>query len=421
MKVNKTRIGILAGLLVVSAAIFAPLYAVFASNTPIRSVSFKSSTANYDNGDAGAWKIDEEAYWTKKGYANVKLTVNAIPARSSKHYDMVLLVDEGGFKGGEKINEGKSDLVDFAHLVLSDGQSRVAVVGFSLDGQVLSDFTDNESTVTSAINSLSAGSFSNFYKGFKTVNTLLDNYTAAEGRELVIVLATDGYPDVDYPQERAEYRLLKDKFAGSKVYGIQYRGGNVSPMLDDVTDVAVSCKNYTDFEEALVTTTGAGNKFEHLIISDYIDNEYFELTGEVKRDFGAYQLGTAEDGTPMVIWDVSGGSLKYSGASEKSLTFGVKLKDQYLDDNEDVFPINKELTSASRIIDNQTAIVDSITSGSTPKLKLKYWVNYVANTPSGCDLVGSLPQSREEIVYDQVKIADDVLTCGDQGLGNSDE
>ena len=413
MKMTKKRVGLLAGLLVLSAAVFVPLYAAFANNTPIRTISFKSGTANYDNGDPGAWKIDQEAYWTKKGYADVKLTVNAIPARSDKHYDMVMLIDRAGFDSGKRINDAKSDLADFARLVLSDGQSRMAIISFANESQTLSDLSSDATSVANAIDGITAGYNSNYYDGFKAVNTLLENYTVTEGRELAIVLVSNGYVDLNYPQERVEYRALKEKFPSSKVYGVQYYPGNVSPMIDDVTDTAVACQKYSDFEEALVTTTGAATKFERLAIVDSINSDYFELTGTIKGDMGSYQIGTSEDGTPIVAWDLARSSIGYSGASAKTLTFGVKLKDQYLDDENNLFPINKSLSASSRAVDNQTVIEDSTTTDSTPKLKLKYWVNYVANTPNDCQVVGTLPQSREEIVYDHIQIADDSLTCGD--------
>ncbi len=408
MKNRRKILGILAGILVLSAAIVLPIFVAFAADGPVRYVGFGSATANYEDGDAGAWHIEKEAYWTKKGLANmnIELTANP-PTRSNKHYDLVLLIDESGSMFGDHINEAKDDMANFAKAILSDGQSRVALVGFATYSRLLSDFTNDSDSITSAIRGLSADGMTDYYYGYQRVNQLLSNYDPVEGNDLCVMLVSDGFPNNHHPEEIAEYKFLKENYPDSFVYGIQYGSG--ANYMRDVTDKLES-SNEATFLDTMIRLTGIYEAFNPMIITDYVNDKYFELTGKISGD-GLWTVTSADDGTPMVIWDLS--HTYFNGVAPRKISVGLKLKDEYLNDEDGLFPTSKKTRGISSVKSGEGVISEDTTSTLSPILKLKYWVHYEANAPSGCTIEGALPQSKEEVVFSTVRMANDQISCGD--------
>ena len=408
MNNKKKTIGILAGVLVLSAAIFLPIFAAFAADVPVRNIGFSSTEANYENGDPGAWHIEKEAYWTKKGIAkmNIELTGNT-PARSDKHYDLVLLIDESGSMFDGELDEAKADMITFANGLLSDGQSRIALVGFATTSHIVTDFTTDSSRIAGGINSLNANGQTDYYYGYQRVNQLLENYEPVEGNELCVMLVSDGYPNNHHPEEIAEYKLLKENYPDSLVYGIRY--GNGGGYMNAVTDKMENSDKAT-FLDTMVSLTKIYESFNPMIITDYINDKYFELTGKYSGD-GLWNVTLADDGTPMVIWDLS--KSYFNGTAPRNLSIELKLKDEYLNDEDGLFPTSKKTRGVSSVKNMGSVINEDTTTLLSPILKLKYWVHYEANAPSDCTIEGTLPQSKEEVVFSTVRIASNQLSCGD--------
>ncbi len=404
MKMNKRLITILAIIFAVSAVVSLPIFAAFAANVPVRSVNLESDSVSYEAGDPGAWRVDKEAYWTKKGVANIDFTLNANPVRSDKHYDLVLVVDQSGSMFGDTIEEAKSDMKEFANVLLSDGQSRMALISFSSSSLLRSDFTTNASEIENGINHLGAAGSTNYYSAYNKVLSLLENYEPVPGNDLCVMLVSDGYPNDGHPQEVALYKLLKERYPDSFVYGVQYSMGTAEYMLN-VTD-KMEKSDHTTFLDKMMSLSGLRVPFDTMILSDYINNQYFELTGKMTGD-GRKTVDAANDGTPMVIWDVS--KTGFTGTMPRKLTVEIKLKDEYINDEDGLFPTNKQLKGISVVND----ISRNSSTDATPKLKLKYWVRYEANAPEGCTIDGTLPTAKEEVVFSTVRIADTAISCGD--------
>ncbi|MBR5419144.1 BspA family leucine-rich repeat surface protein [Candidatus Saccharibacteria bacterium] len=407
---NRKKIGIFAALLVLSAAVFVPLYAVFAANEPVRSIDFESHSVNYENGDPGSWHIDKSAYWTKMGYANIDIEVKGNPVPSKKIYDMVLILDESGSMFDGQLAEAKVAMTDFSREILSDGRSRMALIGFDDNSRILTNFTQDADRMETAINSLYANGSTSFYAAMSLLNHMLEGYEPEDGRELVVVFVSDGFANTDVPREVAEYKLLKERFPKSRVQGIQYSTG-YSGHLSSVTDDSRSCNDIQGFKEALVDASGMYKDFDSFVVADYINDQYFEPTGVVKGQKSGYAFDTAEDGTPRFTWNVA--NRAFSGAHPKKITIEIKLKDEYYNDEDGIFPTNKKLEASSSIEGDDGPIEENLTTELTPKLKLKYWLYYEANAPEGCQVNGEIPEPSEQVVFSRVRIADDTLTCGD--------
>ncbi len=404
MKMNKRIITILAIIFAVSAVVSLPIFAAFAANVPVRRVDLESDGVSYEAGDPGSWHVDKEAYWTKKGVANIDLTLNARPVRSDKHYDLVLVVDQSGSMFGDTIDEAKSDMKEFANTLLSDGQSRMALISFSNNSSLRSGFTTDAAAIERGINGLYAAGTTNYYSAYGRVLSFLEDYEPVAGNDLCIMLVSDGYPNEDHPREIAEYKLLKEKYPYSFVYGVQYSMGYAGYMLD-VTD-KMEKSDHTTFLDKMMSLSGLRVPFDTMVLSDYINDQYFELTGKITGD-GRKTVDAANDGTPMVIWDVS--KTGFNGTMPRKLTIEIKLKDEYINDEDGLFPTNKQLKGIGSV----NNINSNSSTGATPILKLKYWVRYEANAPEGCAIDGTLPTAKEEVVFSTVRIADTAITCGD--------
>lgn len=75
---------------------------------------------------------------------------------------------------GERIDKAKSDSIELVNYVLQDSHNRIALITFSDDSQVLSDFTNNKNLLTEKINSIVATGETNYNAALKNVNEVIN-------------------------------------------------------------------------------------------------------------------------------------------------------------------------------------------------------------------------------------------------------
>ncbi len=102
--------------------------------------------------------------------------------------DVVLVLDTSGSMDGEPLLETKESAKKFVDTVLNT-DANVAIVNYDSDVSLASNFTNNQSTLDSAIDSLYSGSMTDIEDGLKTAHGLL-NLSNAEKK--IIVLMSDG-------------------------------------------------------------------------------------------------------------------------------------------------------------------------------------------------------------------------------------
>lgn len=173
----------------------------------------------------------DETEFAKTGVGTVELFVRGVPVRS-KGVDVVLVVDTSGSmkddltgaettSGNDKMSIAKAAAINFANTLLTvtnpDGttsytDNRLAVVSFASDASVLTgtsplvadsralvsvNSSSDMSSITTAINSMSANGGTDYDAAFKTAYDILRDAQEQGGdRKQYVVFVTDGAPGI---------------------------------------------------------------------------------------------------------------------------------------------------------------------------------------------------------------------------------
>ena len=112
--------------------------------------------------------------------------------------DVVLVIDRSGSMSGNKMSNTKLAAKEFVDkLLLTDGATRIAVVSFNANAQVVSQFTDysGKAGLKTAIEGITATGGTNIQAGIHQAQILLE---ASQATNKVMVLLGDGEPTYSY-------------------------------------------------------------------------------------------------------------------------------------------------------------------------------------------------------------------------------
>ena len=379
---------------------------VLAAEVPVRSVEFFSQHTSFTNNEAGSWKITKSAEWTDIGKARITFEVESIAKYdNSKYLDVVLVIDNSGSMSGTKITQVKTDATDLANSLLSDSNNRMALITFNSSASILSELSNDKDNIISLINSINTPGSTNYYRGLLKAEDILADYEQQDGRELVLLFLTDGYPNEETPNEIAQYETLKAKYPYMIINGIQYEMGNtiLQPIID-VSDnqfiASMSSLNNILFEATIVPYI-----YDEFIIADYINDSFWSIEDidAIEASLGSIDL-TYDSSTPKITWDMGG--LLRSG-NTATLTIDIDLKSEIYD-LDLLLPTNIKETIQTKLEDIPD---EDIESTLTPILKNTYDVVYDANAPADCEVQGQVPATSSHTVFTSVEISDNQLTC----------
>ncbi len=372
---------------------------------PIKTIELTSQNTSYANNQPGAWKIDKSAEWIGEGKARITFEVNTIPIAEERPKDVLLILDNSGSMAGNKLEKVRSDSKELVSYLLSSSNNRVALVTFDTTATVRSDFTNSESTIMNTLDSMLASGATNYYDALLKAETILEHYSYSTSRDLVVLFLSDGYPCEDTPNEVSEYKYLKDMYPYVFTSGVQYEMGEV--ILDPLK--TVSDEQYVADMDSLnnslfdAVSTNV-RRYDKLIITDYIEDNYFDTIVSVKSSIGS--VSNDMDGTtPRVTWDLSN---KYRWGSKAYLYIDVSLGSNISDDFGGLLPTNKYEKVESSALDIPD---ENIVSTLSPSLLLNYSVSYDGNAPRGCSVVGDVPSSRKYKVFTSIEISPNTLSC----------
>ncbi len=374
----------------------------FAALEPVRSIIITSEKTSYTNSQEGAWQVEKSGSWIKKGTAEVSFNVDTILKTNNKYTDIIFVLDISGSMSGEKLDRVRSDTTQLVEILLSNTNNRAALITFDTNSSILSDLTNDKDSLVEKINALQDNGNTNYYQALRNVEALLQNYEQEQGRELVVLFLTDGYPNIDTPNQITQFQYLKQQYPYITLNGIQYEmGSSVLTPIKEISDNQFIAEMNT-LSNVLFDASVTPVTYEKYEIIDYIDNRYFiiESKDDIEISQGKVKL-EEEDGKQKITWTMT--DLK-SGNSAK-ITMKLKLKDELLGKG-GIYPTNEKEEVITKIGNEE----EDVKSSDTPVLADNYQVIYDGNAPEGCT-VKNVPGTNQHSVFDTVEISSQTPSC----------
>ncbi len=365
----------------------------------IKSVEIQSDDYN----SPGSWHIDKSAEWIGLNKAQVTFDVNTIAKMEGNYKDIILVIDISESMAGSKRERAISDAKELVSYVLTDTNNRVAIITFEDTSTIVSGFSNNADELLQKLDEIVIDGFTNYDAALKNVDVVMNGYVKESNRDVVTLFLTDGYPNIDTPNQIGTYESLKEKYPYMTINGIQYEmGRDIIDEIKQISDAQWSADQLT-LNNILFEASVSPLKYEDFIITDYI-SENFKVNSvdDVVVTVGTVAL-EEESGLQKIIWNL--GTNTYMASRSAKMTINLTLKDQYIETG-GFYPTNSKEIIESKL---PGEAVKTVNSTKTPVLKGMYEVIYDTNTPDGCTLPAIA--SEKHLVYQSVTKKTDTLSC----------
>ena len=367
----------------------------FAITGEVPSIILKSVNLDYDISEEGAWKVTKSAEWTAYGKAQITFDIDSIAKKSTNPLDLILVLDSSTSMHTKKLNLMKSNVTSLITEILNGTDNRVALISFTSTAEILSDFSNDVEGLSAIVDTIESKGVSSYYQALVGVSSILENYTASDERNVVVLFFTDGYPNRDSPNEVGQYNYLKSTYSYVEINAIQYgKSDQVKAKIERMSDYQYIATD-TNMLDVFRRASSTAMAYSDFSIRDLV-SEYFNVDA-VDSDLG--EVSTADN---TINWTF--GKTFKSGFSAK-MTIAVSLKDEYLS-NFDLYGTNSEEEIVSAI----DSINEDVLSTETPILSNGYTVTYEANSPSMC-VVSNVPSSSKYGAFDVVSIPEEAPVC----------
>lgn len=357
--------------------------------------------SNYD--DPGTWHIDKSAKWTGSGTAKVTFDLSSVMKTGENKKDVILVLDISGSMSGDKMEKMRSDAKELIRYLLSDSSNRIALITFEDTATIVSEFSNDMNDLLEKMDALTVTGSTNYNAALLNVDQIMSGYQKEPNRDVVTLFLTDGYPNIDTPNQIGTYAVLKDKYPYMAINGVQYEMG--TEIVDDIKDItdAQWTADQSTLHNVLFDASVSPLVYETFTITDYIHPDYFYINSvnDIKVSLGTVSL-EEENGVQKVIWNLDG---LYMTGGNATMEINLTMKEQYVG-TEGFYPTNQqeEIVSALPSEERQT-----IQSDQTPVLKNSYQVIYDVNAPEGCTIDAIDPETH--FVYQNVTKKTDELSC----------
>ena len=336
----------------------------FAALTPTKSVIITSKNTSFEDNEPGSWQVEKSGKWVSKGKARVIFDVDTMLMTNNQYTDIIMVLDISGSMAGDKLDRVKSDSIELIESLLSNRNNSVALITFDTASTIVSDFTNDKDTLVNQINELQDIGSTNYYQALVNVDTILQDYQKTNDKEVIVLFLTDGYPNVDTPNQIAQYGYLKSQYPYITVNGIQYEMGDT--ILNPIKEISDN-QFFADMEtlnNVLFDASVAPIPYDKFQIVDYIDHRYFTLGSEddITVSQGEVKL-EEENGKQKITWTID----YFNSGRDAKLAMDLSL-------HEDLIVI------------------------------------YDGNAPDGCT-VNNVPDSLNYSVFDTVSISTEQPSC----------
>ena len=358
------------GVFVVALSIYLITNA-FAALTPTKSVIITSEKTSYEENVPGSWQVEKSGKWISKGRARVTFDVDTTLMTENKDTDIIFVLDISGSMSGDKLTKVKEDSTELIESLLSNKNNSAALITFDTGSTIVSDFTNNKDYLINEINNLEVTGNTNYYQPLVNVDNILKDYVKSDNKEVIVLFLSDGYPNVDTPNQIAQYEALKKTYPYITINGIQYEMGDT--ILNPIKEISDN-QFYADMEtlnNVLFDASVAPIPYDEFKIVDYIDNRYFTLESEddITVSEGSVKL-EEENGKQKITWTIP----YFKSGRDAKLTMDIVLKDEYIGQG-GIYPTNESEEIISKIENNPD---EDVTSTKTPVLS----DNYKVKSPS---------------------------------------
>ena len=377
-----------------------------AALTPAESIEILSSNLNYGNLEQGSWKIKKSATWLSKGKIKVNYDISTVKKGKDTNVDLLLVVNTSNSLSDEQFSNMKNGLKEFTNGVLTDGSSsRMALLSFNSTYSIISNFSDDSSSIIEGIDNLTVDAGSSYYKGFLGIDEVLSNYQPISGNNLVVIFLTNSLPNKDMPNENAQYNYLKAKYSNLVINAVTYdMSSSIPDKVKNISDNQFIAGS-DNLGNTLFSATDMQYNYERFTIDDYIDTDNFNIENldSLKINYGSATLGTDSTGKKVSI------NLN-NLISGNSVNVSYEM-DLINDSTDKVFAVNKSIKVKTAIVES----LEDIVSEKTPVIADNYKVSYISNAPDGCSV--TVPSAKYYSVFENVKINDDLVCNGYQFRG----
>ena len=361
----------------------------------------------YDT-EGGSYKITKKGNWSSSTEVELEYELESIAEDNGVNKDVILVLDISKSMEGTRIDELKSSTSDLVKTLLSKNDNKVGIVSFSTSAKVESNLTNDETVLLNAIEGLTPSGDTSYYQALLKLEELLVGYQEEANRELVVIFITDGYPNIDTSNEKAQYKLLKDKYSAMIIYGIGFEIDSSMSVIKNISDYQYSTSSNLNLDEILKEAALSPEYYETFQVEETINNEYFD----VKEEDITVSIGDAEiieeNGAQKIVW-TSDGDVR-SGSTQK-MTIKLTVKDGK-QNTEGLWNIST-LTEADLILLNKVS--HRLSSTESLKLKSGYKVKYEANAPAGCNAEIDLEETH--YAYENVRLTAQNLECDGYQFG----
>ena len=365
--------------------------------------SVEIESGGYTLETPGSWHINKSAEWTDTNKAKVTFDVESIVKTDSNKKDVILVIDVSGSMTGGKLERAISDSQELVQYLLEESGNQISIITFSDTSTIVSPFTDDEEVLLEALDGLTAYGETNYKAALLNVLAVMNGYEKVNGKDVVTLFLTDGYPNLEIPNEVMIYALIKQMYPYMTVNGVQYEMG--SSIINEIIQISDGQwrADQTDLKDVIFEATVDPDVYEEFVVTDYVDNDYYMISSvnDITVDKGEVSL-TDENGVPKIVWDLS--DVLASG-SEAKMEINLTLKNQFVG-ADGYYPTNQRESIQYKLPNVSSTTVNS---GLTPVLKNLYTVTYDANAPTEC----TFPNISSEThgVFSTVTIKQEELTC----------
>lgn len=154
---------------------------------------YKYSDGSWNDGDFGNRTVNSgRVFICEWGEYEVETQEPAAATRTtSDERDIVLVLDVSGSMSGTPMEETKKASINFIDTILDEDAS-IGIVTYDNSASMLSDFSVNETALTTAVSSIYDGGETNIESGLAQARSMLNTSNA---KKKIIVLMSDGEPN----------------------------------------------------------------------------------------------------------------------------------------------------------------------------------------------------------------------------------